>query len=519
MRFALAVIVVAWFAVLFTRPLYRADESRYAEISREMVASGDWVTPRLNGFKYFEKPPLQYWTTAAFFKVFGEHDVVARLWNALCGFAAMLLALVAARRLYGPGAGLYAAAALAASPLFVVLGQLNTLDMGFALFMAGAIFAFSLGHVLLFWAACALAVLSKGLAGIVLPLGTVALYILVRQDWQRIRRLQWLKGGALFLLISAPWFIAVSLANDEFARFFFIREHFERFTTGVHRREQPPWYFVAVLAIGMGTVLLPALAGWWRGLRAGLVESAPRFDVSLFLALWISVVLGFFSLSSSKLPAYILPAFPALAVLAAAHMATTSDRRLFLAQSAIMVIVGAALAALSQRFAPFSPYVLAAGACLAAGGVAAALFAWRSRIMPWLAATMIAGFVATQIGIAGHAAGFADRLSVKSTVDMLPQRPPPEAAVFALDAYDHTMPWYLRRPVTMVAGKDELGLSIEWEPQKYIPDMESFRRAWHAAPQAYAFVDAVRYDTMREAYGVPMQLLARGARYVIVKKP
>ena len=247
MRIVLAVIVVAWFAVLFSRPLYRADESRYAEISREMVASGDWVTPRLNGFKYFEKPPLQYWTTAAFFTVLGEHDVVARLWNALCGFAGLLLALGAARRLYGPGAGLYAAAVLAASPLYVVLGQLNTLDMGFSLFMAAAIFAFSLGHVLLFWAACALAVLSKGLAGIVLPLGTVALYILAKRDWGRIRRLEWLKGAGLFLLITAPWFIAVSLANDEFARFFFIREHFERFTTvstvGSNRRgtSSPSW--------------------------------------------------------------------------------------------------------------------------------------------------------------------------------------------------------------------------------------------------------------------------------------
>jgi 4-amino-4-deoxy-L-arabinose transferase-like glycosyltransferase len=518
LRIALAVIAVAWFAVLFTRPLYRADESRYAEISREMVESGDWVTPRLNGFKYFEKPPLQYWTTAAFFKVFGEHDVVARLWNALCGIAGILLALGAARRLYGPGAGLLAAAALAASPLYVLLGQLNTLDMGFSFFLAASIFAFALGHVLLFWAACAAAVLSKGLAGIVLPLGTVALYILIKRDWGRIARLQWLKGGALFLLISAPWFVAVSLANDEFARFFFIREHFERFTTGVHRREQPPWYFLAVLAIGMGPVLFAALAGWWRVAKTWKVRE-PAFDASFFLALWAVVVIGFFSLSSSKLPAYILPAFPALAVLASAHLSAGAPRRLLLAQCGLLLVAGMALAALSSRFPAFSGWVVAAGACLAAGGVLAAFPAWRGAASPWLAVVMLSGFVATHLALAGHASGFADRLSVASTVALLPEKPPREAQVFALDAYDHTMPWYMRRTVAMVAGKDELGISIEWEPHKYFETFEAFRKAWHAAPQAYAFVDAVRFDTLRHEYGVPMQELVRGKRYVIVKKP
>jgi 4-amino-4-deoxy-L-arabinose transferase-like glycosyltransferase len=519
LRLALAIFAIAWFAVLFVRPLYRADESRYAEISREMVASGDWITPRLNGFKYFEKPPLQYWTTAALFKVFGEHDAVARLWNAACGFAGILLALAVARRLCGAGAGRLAAAALAASPLYIVLGQLNTLDMCFTLFLSAAVFAFAFGHMLAFWAACALAVLTKGLAGIVLPLGTVALYILVKRDWPRIAKMQWLKGGALFLLISVPWFVAVSLANQEFASFFFIREHFERFTTGVHRRQQPPWYFLAVLTVGMAPVLAATLTGWWRAARSGITRREPAFDVLFFLALWALVVIGFFSASSSKLPAYILPAFPALAVLAAAELSSNPDRRLLLAQSAVVVIVGAALAALSDGFAPLTNWVKLAGACLVAGGALTAVFAWRRNLQVWLGLTMLTGFCATHVAIAGHAAYYADRLSVASTVRMLAEKPPPDAAFFALDAYDHTMPWYLRRPVTMVAGMDELGMGVAWEPQKYVEDMAAFRRAWYAAPVAYAFVDARRYDTQRAEYGVPMQVVVRGPRYVIVRKP
>src|SRR3954468_12211974 len=84
-----AIFAVSVLGTLGLRPLYKADESRYAEIPREMVASGDWITPRLYGFKYFEKPPLQYWTTAAFFSVLGENDWVARLWTALTGFAGL----------------------------------------------------------------------------------------------------------------------------------------------------------------------------------------------------------------------------------------------------------------------------------------------------------------------------------------------------------------------------------------------------------------------------------------------
>src|SRR5205814_7158233 len=106
-------LAVVWFGTLGIRPLYKADESRYGEISREMLASGDWITPRLNGFKYFEKPPLQYWTTAAFFQLFEVADWSARLWTALAGFAGIFMVLFVGRRLFGAPAGLYAAAVLA----------------------------------------------------------------------------------------------------------------------------------------------------------------------------------------------------------------------------------------------------------------------------------------------------------------------------------------------------------------------------------------------------------------------
>ncbi len=313
MRVLLAIaLAAAWFGTLGVRPLYKADESRYAEISREMAAGGDWITPRLNGFKYFEKPPLQYWATAGFFQVLGLHDWVSRLWAALAGFAGILLVLTAGNRLFGPPAGTFAAAALAGSPLYVAAAQINTLDMGLTFFLTGAILALASGYAIVFWACCAFAVLSKGLVGIVLPLATLGLYILLKRDRKLIWEIRPISGPIVFLLIAAPWFVAVSLANPEFAHFFFIQEHFQRFTTEIHQRAAPVWFFLPVLAVGLAPFLLPAAVAWWRGLRS----PAPSFDAVFWLALWALVVLAFFSASSSKLPAYVLPMFPALALLA-----------------------------------------------------------------------------------------------------------------------------------------------------------------------------------------------------------
>src|SRR5256712_7669153 len=336
-----------------------------------MLAGGDCIPPRLNGFKYFEKPPLQYWATAAFFKVFEVEDWAARLWTALTGFAGLFLVLAAGNRLFGPPAGLYAAAVLAGSPLYVMLGQINTLDMGLTFFLCGAVFAFVLGHMFLAWAACALAVLSKGLIGIVLPLATLALYILIKRDWALLGKMKIFSGGALFLAIAAPWFIAVSLANDEFLRFFFIQEHFQRFTTGMHGRADPAWSFLLSRAAGVARRLLPLGFTLFHSVKG----KAERFDVVLFLALWALVVFAFFSASGSKLPSYILPMFPPLALLVGRWLAAFEARRVLVAQSALLAVAGIAMAALAPRlaasYASYIPWLVAAGIWLAGTSVAA----------------------------------------------------------------------------------------------------------------------------------------------------
>ena len=510
----LFLLALVWFGTLGLRPLYKADESRYAEIPREMVASGDWITPRLNGFKYFEKPPLQYWATAAFFEVLGEQDWVARLWTAATGFAGLFLVFLSARKLFGPAAAFPAALVLAGSPLYVLLGQVNTLDMGLTFFLSAAVFGLALGHVLIFWTACALAVLSKGLIGIVLPFATVILYILIRRDWGLIRRMRPLSGIALFLAITAPWFIAVSLANEEFAHFFFIQEHFERFTTRLHGRYQPAWYFLPVLAVGLAPWLVPFFSSFKGFLKRG---AAGEFDPRLLIGLWALVVFAFFSASSSKLPSYILPLFPALALLIGASLSAAAPRLILAAQAALTILAGIAAALLAPRFAAaypdYLPWVVAACVWAIACGIAALVLARRQNAA--LLALALAGIGCTQLALVGHRT-LAPAFSAESLV-VAAGPVPADARVYAVDAYDHSIPWYLRRTVTMVAYKDELDKAIEWERSKFIPDVRTFGEEWKKQANAYAIVAVRDFDRLRSE--LPMELLARDPRYVLVRKP
>jgi 4-amino-4-deoxy-L-arabinose transferase-like glycosyltransferase len=229
-------LALVWFSNLEYRKLIKPDEGRYAEIPREMVVSGNWVTPRLNDLKYFEKPPLQYWTTAIAYEVFGQHQWTSRLWTGLTGFAGILLVWFTGLRLFGREAAEYGAALLSGSLLYVLMGHINTLDMGVTFFITLGIVALLIAQqesenhrgrwMVLAWAALGFAVLSKGLMGIVLPGAALFLYALVQRDFTVFKRMHWLAGLAVFLLVTAPWFYLVMKANPEFFQKFFIYEHY-----------------------------------------------------------------------------------------------------------------------------------------------------------------------------------------------------------------------------------------------------------------------------------------------------
>ena len=237
-------LFVVWFGTLDYRTLVRPDEGRYGEIPPKMLPSGGWLTPRLKGIKYFEKPPLQYWATAVAYKTFGEHEWTARLWPALTGFLSVLLAAWAGRRLWGGREGNLAALILASGILYIGMSRIITLDMGLSFFLQLAWTAFLFAQqatpsrwrrwAWLMWAALAFAALSKGIVALLLPAAALVIYSVLNRDLSPWKRLAPFSGLAIFLAIAAPWFIAVSLANPEFPYFFFVHEHFGRFLPKAH---------------------------------------------------------------------------------------------------------------------------------------------------------------------------------------------------------------------------------------------------------------------------------------------
>ena len=529
-----------WCANLDYRKLALSDEGRYSEIPRYMAQSGDWLTPRLNGIKYFEKPPLQYWATAAAYTAFGEHQWTARSWPALTGFLGLLLTFFVGRRLFGPAVGLYAALVLGSSLLYVGMAHILTLDMGLAFFMTMALAGLLLGldprtpeparrrWLWLAAAGCALAVLSKGLIGIVLPGAVVVLYALARRDFGLVLRLPWLSGALVFFAVCAPWFVAVSLVNPEFPEFFFIHEHFARYTTKVHLRFRPWWFFIPILMAGILPWLLTlfdALVKAWR--RVDL--RGRDFDPTLFLLIWAGFIFFFFSLSSSKLPSYILPIFPALALLIGVRLAAIAPRTLAWQIAPLALCAAAGLVAVPyvERLASEAipadyyrdqmPWLYAAGTALLAGTLVALVFCRRGNTHAAIIACAFGGLAATQLVVTSEDALSRSHSTYHIAREIAPQLKP-EAPFYSVGSYEQTLPFYVKRTLTLVEYQDEMAFGLKQEPALWVPTIAAFKERWQAAPYALAVMQPSMYRRL-EAEGLPMQAIASDTERVIVRTP
>ena len=535
------VIVVAliWFANLEYRKLIKPDEGRYAEIPREMVASGDWTTPRLNDLKYFEKPPLQYWATATAYTVFGEHQWTSRLWTGLTGFAGILLVWFAGLRLFGREAADYAAMLLGGSLLYVLMGHLNTLDMGVTFFLTLGIAGLLLGQtqtdatkrrnwMLLSWVALGLAVLSKGLMGLVLPGAALFIYAVAQRDFSVFKHMHWLPGLAVFLLITAPWFYLVMKANPEFFQRFFIYEHYLRFTTKVHDRYQPWYFFIPILLTGMlpWTLLMfdTLLRTWKDGARAANVFSPERF-----LLIWAVFIYVFFSMSGSKLPSYLLPMFPALALLMGKQLVGIDARRLFWLIAPILPLMLLALgfapfaARLAdtplqvQVYGEYAAWLIAASLILSLG-VAIALVLLRRGTKPVAMLVLSFSFlIAAQLGTSGYNT-IAKERSAYLVADAIRPYVKADEPIYSVANYEQTLPFYLKRTFTLVQYQDEMAFGIMQEPQRWIPDIPSFAKVWQAQPAALAIVPVSIYPQLQRL-NFDMKIIYEDSQLIVVSKP
>ncbi|WP_166642096.1 ArnT family glycosyltransferase [Paludibacterium purpuratum] len=530
------VFAVIWFGALGHNVLIHSDEGRYATLSLGMLQSGDWLSPRLNGLLYFEKPVLPYWLGALSFQWFGINEFAARLWPALAGFLSIGLVGLTANRLWGREAGNLSAMVMGSSCWVVLNSHFLNLDTGLMAFLTLSLCSFLLAQredagqsarrswMWLCWAGMAGATLSKGLIGIAIPGAVLVLYSLLFRQFAFWRRLHLVSGLIVLLLLTAPWFIQVSLKNPGFAHFFFIHEHVERFLTTEHRRSGPFWYFVPYLLVGFmpWVTLLPPILS--QGLRR---EGRGQMQPDRLLLVWAVFVFLFFSKSGSKLPSYILPMFPALALLAG-HLLSRQRPAWLLKHLLVPVLFWLSLLVATffvQRWvSPDTPLAVlrplahytALGALTFLLGAACA---WRFLALERLTAAVIALSLASLASLTLIQVGYNPYAQLKSSKEIVAMlKPTPDTEVFSVRYYDQTLPFYLHRDVVLVDYVDEFELGEKTEPTRWIPTLDGFAVRWRAAHRALAMMAGDTYQQLK-AQGLPMQIVYQDPRRMVVAKP
>jgi len=523
---------IAFFQTLGRMPLMEPDEGRYAEIPREMLERGDFITPCLNYVKYFEKPPLHYWLNALSFSIFGQNEFAARLPGALMGLLAVLLVYHTGRKLFCRRAGLLAALILGTSTGFLLQARIDFIDLTLTCTLSASLSFFLLAsregeprkdlYYHLFYLCAALALLSKGLIAIVFPCAIIFCYILITRRWRLLREIHPMTGIPLFLLAGAPWFIAVSLRNPEFARFFFIHEHFERFLTKVHGRYKPFWYFIPVLA---GTMLpwsffIPSgFRGVWKE------RLSPSGESRLFLALWALVVFLFFSASDSKLVPYILPVFPPLALLMGNALAgSESSINRFVKMEGYLVSVTLALLGTGLICYPFvvANAELSLKACLVTGGILLSegiltfVYVYRRSFAELIAGLIICSYLVGIVTSALVLAEIAERKTVKELGTIVRERAGKDAVVASFGLVQG-LSFYAKRRVLVVGygGETDFG-SRQGDNSAWFLDVPHFIPLWDSSVKVYVLTQESESRAWGNFVRNAPKLVAREGDYLLV---
>jgi 4-amino-4-deoxy-L-arabinose transferase-like glycosyltransferase len=533
-----ALAVALWFVLLGSRPLFRPDEGRYAEIPREMVASGDWLVPRLNGLVYVEKPPLQYWLTAASYQILGIGNASARLVTGLA--AALGIAVIgwAAGRLWGRETAAVACALCASAPLYFLVGQQLTLDMLFTFFLTCALGAFCVGQslredrtrcrrwMLACWAAIACAVMVKGIVALAIPALVMIVYSLWQRDGKVWSSAHLAPGLALCLALAAPWFIAVGRAVPGFHQFFFIHEHLLRYATLSAHRYEPWWFFIPIVFGGLAP-WIPQVVGAWRSRNE---TRAPRgtFDARRLVWTWVWVIVIFFSASKSKLVPYVLPVVPALALLVAGRKTRFNARETgwsAIITLAIAATVGVGLVIFRMKahretqsmFLDLTtPGLVTTAIVLALGGAAGWWLTQRKGAGAGFGSLAVGWYASNALLVGWVAAAASPLYSSESLARAITARVPSPTHVYSVGYYEQTLPFYLGHTIEIVDYRGELDFGLGLDPSRAF-SLDSFRERWQAEPDSCAVMPVRTYDSLAGG-GLPMKMIARDPHYVLVAR-
>ncbi len=522
------------------RPFANPDEGRYVEIPREMLSTGNWVTPRLNGILYFEKPPAFYWLQAIALSLGGMKEWVGRFWNCTFAVFGILATYGTATTLYNRRVGVLSALFLGLAPVYFAMGHVITLDMLFSCCIAFGFFAFILGYrqplgtrsrflwFMGFYTALSLGVLTKGLVAILVPGAILLLWMIVCQEWKTLKHCYFWTGLGLSLLLTLPWHILAARQTPEFTYFYLVHEQFLRYLKPLHGRGQPVWFCTAMLFVGFlpGSFVLIAYVGKVLSSRFRLLKNKKE---ETLLLLWGVFFIGFFSLSKSQLVPYILPSFFPFAILVGAWVDRVLEggeglsrylKLSFQVLGSALLVLGLVLPAvlLYEGF----PRKIIFLACLLSSGLGVGCLCMLKALRQGKIREVFLWLMVLFILIAGSCNVLLRyaRPSTKPFALYLKPLLRPGDAVFQVYNYYQDFPPYLGQLTGVVDRPDEqrFGLSLEDHNARY-PTEAAFFKQWKGKAPIYALIRAKHLDRFIQTVKDPQytHILMQDKDYVLLK--
>ncbi len=483
------------------RPFSAPDEGRYVEIPREMVSQNDYITPTLNGVKYFEKPPLFYWCQAFFIKAFGTSESAMRVLPALSGALGVLCVFILGALVFNRFVGFLASGILSTSFLFFALSHIIVIDILFTsltfLFLGSFLLGMNAppGKERYKWAIItsvflALAVLTKGLVALIFFFGIAPLWIFINRHKLKLWPLYLGASVLVFLILVLPWHILIQIRNPEFFDFYIIHEHFSRFLEKGHNRYQPFYFFIPVILFGF----LP----WTPFLISGTLRSMfnrsfllPEDKKNLsFFCIWALFIFGFFTLCSSKLITYVLPLFAPLSLLSAYFIHRTLQLKKSLMGEmltySLFCFVAIGFYFMSKHRIPpadfdtYTPYIQMMVAALAIGAIAPPFITFFKGNKFGLMSLFLITFFQLTILVLGTKNGTSS--SVKSSYFFVKENMPLETQTYSYHHFHHDLPVYAQKPIPLVGYQGELIFGQKQDPKNPIFVTDSvFWKRWYGS--------------------------------------
>ncbi len=527
---SLLIILIGVFFALWigSHPLFVPDEGRYSEAAREMLANHDWLIPRVNGVAFLDKPIIYYWMQATAIKWFGLNEWSVHIGPALLGILGCVMTYIAGRLLFNRRTGILAAFILATSPLYSAMARYANFDLAVATFVNCALFCFIIamkyapGKIRdrFLWAAyifAGIAILTKGLIGIVFPALIIGVWILCLNRWYLLKQIHLILGLIIVFVISAPWYLMAQHVIPQFFEYIFVKQQFLRFLTPNFNNKAPVWFYLPVVLLG----LFPWVVFLYQALREKIKQvwqDKQRYSTELFLLLWPLLIFLFFSAPNSKTIGYITPVLAPLVLLMAHYLSgqweIARSKGVRCGMFAFLILALAIVVAtfVLPQLAIFTPnikyelhYYFVTLTAIFSIAIILVLLQIRNTTTPKVFYTLLFA-ISTCLATAAASVPHLGLTTVKPLALIINQYREPGDEIVNYEHYYQDLPFYVQGYVTTVTDwtdpsipndddwQNQLWEGMQFEGKKpWLIDGPTFWQQWHSKKRMFVIVDASYY--------------------------